>query len=67
MIVNRWWRYAVIRGDGVPAELDGVWYDLEATPTPLPGSGPGATLEPTNKWEQREDGAVAVVYEWTRR
>lgn len=67
----RWWKYAVIRGEGVPASLDGRWYDLDAieagTSTELPPTGPSSTLEATNRWEQREDGEVAVVYEWTRR
>ena len=67
---ERWWKFAVLRGDGIPAELDGRWYDLDSmTPASsrLPVPGPTATLEATNRWEQREDGTVAVVYEWTRR
>jgi hypothetical protein len=69
--VKRWWRYAVLRGEGIPAELDGRWYDLEADPD-RPGlgfltRGTAATLDATNRWEQRDDGEVAVVYEWVRR
>jgi hypothetical protein len=67
---HRWWRYAVLRGTGIPADLDGRWYDLDQIPdaqSRLPYTGPSATLEPTNRWEQRADGKVAVVYEWTRR
>lgn len=64
---KRWWRFAVIRGEGIPAELDGRWFDLDAILSPLLPTGDFVTLEATNRWEQREDGAVAVVYEWTRR
>lgn len=64
----RWWRYAVLRGDGILAWLDGCWYDLDETPEPFGEiEGYSATVEATNRWEQREDGAVAVVYEWLRR
>jgi hypothetical protein len=68
-----WWRYAVLRGAGIPADIDGRWYDLKdmhhETPGPLtiPDHGYRATLSATNRWEQRDDGAVAVVYEWVRR
>lgn len=62
----RWWRYVVLRGAGVPAELDGRWYDLDSIPS-IPGPYDGVVLDATNRWEQRDDGAVAVVYEWTRR
>lgn len=65
--VERWWRYAVLRGDGIPAELDGVWFDLDDIPEITASARWGATTSPTNRWEQREDGAVAVVYEWLRR
>ena len=68
---HRWWRYAVLRGEGIPAALDGRWYDLDD----MPGTESlftvavrnAVTLDATNRWEQREDGAVAVVYEWVRR
>lgn len=70
---KRWWRYAVIRGEGIPAHLDGKWYDLEDMNSPLPGQrDDGAvavvSFEATNQWEQRDDGAVAVVYRmWYRQ
>lgn len=66
---TRWWQYIVLRGDGIPAELDGMWFDLETVPQDTLSrlGGDAATFEPTNRWEQREDGAVAVVYEWRRR
>jgi hypothetical protein len=70
MTLRRWWRFAVLRGEGIPAEMDGRWYDLGQISDPrsrLPHTGPSATLEATNRWEQRDDGEVAVVYEWTRR
>ena len=68
---ERWWRYAVLRGEGIPAALDGRWYDLgemRDAEHVLPSTdGMDATLDATNRWEQRSDGAVAVVYEWVRR
>lgn len=65
--MERWWRFAVLRGDGIPAELDGRWYDLDELLGPTLQPGPATKLEPTDRWEQREDGEVAVVYEWTGR
>lgn len=65
--MKRWWRYAVLRGDGIPAELDGRWYDLDGMGQDVLPSRPGSvTMEPTDRWEQRDDGEVAVVYEWRR-
>lgn len=68
----RWWRFVVIRGKGVPKELDGKWFDLDRTPEHLPGvdapiTMPAGKFVATNMWEQRDDGEVAVVYmpEWT--
>ena len=61
---TRWWKYAVIRGEGIPARLDGMWYDLDDMDPRLAGQWGGATFEATNQWEQRDDGAVAVVYRW---
>lgn len=65
---KRWWRFAVLRGTGITAEMNGRWYDLDrlAEEGPLIAD-PYVTLEATDRWEQREDGQVAVVYEWTRR
>jgi hypothetical protein len=67
--VTRWWRYAVLRGDGIPTRLDGMWFDVDdmARPEAVLGARYEATVEATNRWEQRSDGAVAVVYEWVRR
>ena len=63
----RWWKYIVLRGEGIPAYLDGVWYDLDSLhEQPFPQYD-GVTVDATNRWEQRDDGAVAVVYEWVRR
>lgn len=65
MIYSRWWKYAVIRGEGIPADLDGQWYDMDDM-----NQGDALdsfVLTPTNRWEQREDGEVAVVYEWVRK
>ena len=59
---GRWWRYAVVRGPGIPASLNGRWYDLDEMPAALDEAG--AVVEATDRWEQRDDGAVAVVYEW---
>jgi hypothetical protein len=67
---ERWWRFVVLRGEGIPAQLDGRWYDLEQMPegsTFAPANGYTATVDATNRWEQRDDGEVAVVYEWIRR
>lgn len=68
---QQWWRYAVLRGEGLPAELDGRWYDVPSTQgdhivVPF-GTSECVTLHATNRWEQRDDGAVAVVYEWFGR
>jgi hypothetical protein len=59
---KRWWKCAVLRGEGIPADLDGRWYDVDAMNERLPGRWGGLTVEATNQWEQRDDGAVAVVY-----
>lgn len=77
-VIKRWWRYAVLRGEGVPVHLDGQWVDLDKLTqrdlavfeakdgSPVHYSGIEATLEATNQWEQRGDGEVAVVYRWSR-
>jgi hypothetical protein len=67
----RWWRYAVVRGPGIPAEMNGRWFDMDAMPKYVHSIGPfpgysDAQCVPTDRWEQRDDGQVAVVYEWTR-
>lgn len=59
---GRWWRYAVIRGEGIPPNVDGKWYDLDEMDEALPGHMGRFRVEATNQWEQRDDGAVAVVY-----
>jgi biotin operon repressor len=64
---HRWWKYAVLRGEGIPVTENGKWYDLEDMSNLLPKETNVFTLEATNKWEQRDDGAVAVVYEWKSR
>lgn len=77
-VIKRWWRYAVLRGEGLPVHLDGLWFDLDAMPSkdlyvfeaegghPVHFQGISATLLATNQWEQRENGEVAVVYRWSR-
>ena len=67
MTPDRWWKYAVLRGEGIPARLDGTWYDLDDLQSSglLYRRGGEAVIEPTNQWEQRDDGAVAVVYRMT--
>ena len=70
MIYKRWWQFIVLRGDGIPAEMDGRWLDMDNV-MPHYGIdafefGTVAKFEPTNKWEQRDDGQVAVVYEWVK-
>jgi hypothetical protein len=65
-IPKRWWRYAVLRGEGIPAHYDGVWVDMDAFRQDVMAIYESATFQPTNRWEQREDGEVAVVYEWIR-
>lgn len=65
-MTERWWKYAVLRGEGLPVGLDGRWYDLDNMPAGASWQvfGHSAIIEATNQWEQREDGAVAVVYRW---
>ena len=65
----RWWRFAVLRGEGIPAELNGVWFDVNEMRNGLglPPTPRSVTLDATNEWEQRDDGEVAVVYRWVRR
>lgn len=65
----RWWRYAVLRGEGIPAYLDGMWLDLDESPERFADLSAtyGRSFDATNCWEQRSDGQVAVVYRWARR
>jgi hypothetical protein len=46
----------------VPPDLDGMWYDVDTFQVrpPVPG---GATLTETARFEEREDGELAQVYE----
>lgn len=64
MKIKRWWKYAVLRGPGIPARLDGMWYDLDQIPEYVGQlmTDSGINMEATNQWEQRDDGEVAVVY-----
>jgi hypothetical protein len=63
--------YVVIRPgvglpDGfLPADLDGRWYDRATIPTVWRPDGPteGAVAVPAGRFEYREDGAVAEVWE----
>lgn len=59
----------------MPPDMDGRWYDLAAVPigfrAPLAGYKPGTAYGvPTGRFEVRDDGAVAEVYEvrmWPNR
>ena len=60
-------RYAVVRpGPGLPSgflpdDLNGRWFDLDSLPSwPEDGS---AVAVATDRFERREDGATARVYE----
>jgi hypothetical protein len=66
---QRWWRFAVLRGEGIPADYDGRWMDLgpvDKPALPVPVRDGGMAFVPTNRWERRGDGEVAVVYEMRR-
>lgn len=64
--------YIVIRGASslpegfLPEDMDGRWYDRSQVPLG-PSQGGGATSKatavPTGRFEYREDGAVAEVWE----
>jgi hypothetical protein len=62
--LKRWWRYAVLRGKGLPQSIDGWWYDLDSMTDfdGWPVEMKGINFEATNEWERRDDGEVAVVY-----
>lgn len=66
MIYSRWWKFAVLRGEGIPAEKDGEWIDLNdigyITKIIMPIDVGSIIFSPSNQWEQRSDGEVAVVY-----
>jgi hypothetical protein len=68
--------YVVLRGSPdrpegwMPRDLDGRWYDLRDFPVlagggwrPDHGQGKAAFM-PTGRFEYRDDGAVAEVWEW---
>ena len=63
--------YVVIRpGAGLPEgflpeDMDGRWIDRSTLPLPVPGAPDvvGAVAVPTGRFEQRDDGAVAEVFE----
>lgn len=62
--------YIVLRhGPDIPDEyraehLEGRWYDAVYVPTGPPGlSNADAVAEPTGRFEVRDDGAVAEVWE----
>jgi hypothetical protein len=63
-----WWKYIVIRGFDIPADIDGRWYEFHFNPYAdddffrIQHPDYRVTFVPTNQWEQREDGEVAVVY-----
>lgn len=66
MTTTRWWKFAVLRGSGIPAKLDGMWLDMAELDLRGVRVAEGVTLDATNEWEQRDDGEVAVVYRWQR-
>ena len=61
-----WWKYIVIRGAGIPADINGRWYEFHFDSSDnyfhIQQVDYRGTFVPTNQWEQREDGEVAVVY-----
>jgi hypothetical protein len=66
-------RYAVLRpGPGLPAgflppRLDGLWMDLDQVQdmaVPVPGTTSLAVAVATGRFERRDDGATARVYEF---
>jgi hypothetical protein len=66
MIITPWWHFIVLRGEGLPAKMNGRWEDV----ADLAKHGSfllrdygyeGMTFHVTNQWEQRDDGQVAVV------
>lgn len=64
---TKWWDYAVLRGNGIPEELDGLWIDVrEVKSHRLVSTDPMISAEfvASNQWEQNGDGKVAVVYWW---
>lgn len=65
--IRRWWRFGVLRGDGIPAYLNGRWLDIDEIEQRGTFVAEGVTLDATNEWEQRDDGEVAVVYRWVRQ
>ena len=69
MQVTPWWHFIVLRGQGLPAEMDGMWFDVEDLTKygsiSLRNYGhQGMTFNVTNQWEQRDDGQVAVVFQY---
>lgn len=61
---GRWWRYAVLRSSELPIrpELNGLWIDLDESPPPPYDLLQGTAFVATDRWENRDDGEVAVVY-----
>jgi hypothetical protein len=47
----------------LPSQLDGRWYDGNAIPHGARLQVGGAVAVPTGRFEVRDDGAVAEVYE----
>jgi hypothetical protein len=66
MIITPWWHFIVLRGEELPAKMNGLWLDVEDLARhgsiQLRDYGyQGLTFDVTNQWEQRDDGQVAVV------
>ena len=59
--------YVVIRVvgwvPGLPADLDGKWFDLADIHTDYRPNRPGLVAYETSRFEEREDGALAQVWE----
>lgn len=61
--------YVVVRAHSdlpegfLPPELEGRWFDLEDIPKSLVPQDSGAVAVPVSRFEQRDDGVVAQVYE----
>lgn len=70
MMTQPAYRYVVIRAAAdlprgfLPADQEGRWYDLDAVPKlDGPWTWHGAVAVATDRFERRDDGATARVYE----
>ena len=47
MTATRWWKFAVLRGPGIPAHLDGMWLDVDEIDRRGRNVAEGAVVSPT--------------------